>query len=113
MIPGDVRGPLLVRGLGGEVAVGEVAGRGRGLALVGAVAPTSRHVRRRIALGYDPADRLLRYAGPEHGPDPAVPVPALGRGERLLRLRPEPGVSVNAQPGVAAVVAARVYVQWF
>ena len=49
-IPGDVRGPLLVRGLGGEVTVGEVAGRGRGLAFVGAVAPTSRHVRRRIAL---------------------------------------------------------------
>ena len=54
MIPGDVRGPLLVRGLGGEVAVGEVAGRGCGLVLVGAVAPTSRNVRRQIALRLRP-----------------------------------------------------------
>ncbi|ALE14425.1 Hypothetical protein RY69_2217 [Bifidobacterium breve] len=58
---------------------------------MGAVAPTSRHVRRQIALRHDPA----------------VPVPALGRGERLLRLRPEPGVFVNGEPGVAAVVDAR------
>ena len=47
----------------------------------------------------------LRDAGPERGLDPAVPVPALGRGKRLRRLRPEPGVFVNGEPGVVVVVA--------
>ena len=75
--PGDVREPLLVRLFGREVAVDEVAGRGRGLALVGAVAPTSRNVRDEIILLHDPADHLLRDAGSEHGLDPAVPVPAV------------------------------------
>lgn len=35
--------------------------------------------------------------------NPAVPVPARGGGERLRHLRPEPGVFVNPEPGVAAV----------
>lgn len=38
-------------------------------------------MRRRTILGHA-QDRLLRDAGPEHGLDPAVPVPALGSGER-------------------------------
>ena len=54
-------------------------------------------------LRHDPADHLLRYAGLEHRLDPAVPVPALGIGERPGHLRPESGVFVNAQPGVVAV----------
>lgn len=54
-------------------------------------------------LGYDPADHLLRDAGPEHGLDSAVPVPALGRGERLGHLRSESGVFVNPEPGVVTV----------
>ena len=58
-------------------AVDEVVGRGRGLALVGAVAPSSRHVRRQTVLGHDPADHLLRDAGSEHGLDSAVPVPSV------------------------------------
>lgn len=57
-------------------------------------------------LRHDPADHLLRYAGPEHRLDPAVPVPALGIGERPGHLRPESGVFVNAEPGVVVVVAA-------
>ena len=83
-----------------KVAVGEVAGRGCGLALVGAVPASSRHVRRQTVLGHDPADHLLRDAGSERGLDPAVPVPALGRGERLRHLRPESCVLVNGEPGV-------------
>lgn len=43
-------------------------------------------MRRQTILGYDSAERLLRDAGPEHGLDPAVPVPSLGRGERLRHL---------------------------
>ena len=43
-------------------------------------------MRRRTILGHDPAERLLRDAGSEHGPDPAVPVPSPGRGERLRHL---------------------------
>ncbi len=58
-------------------AVDEVVGRGRGLALVGAVAPSSRHVRRQTVLGHDPADHLLRDTGSEHGLDSAVPVPSV------------------------------------
>lgn len=104
---GDVREPLLVRRFGREVAVDEVAGRGRGLALVGAVPASSRHVRRQTVLGHDPADHLFRDAGLERGLDPAVPVPALGRGERLRHLRPESCVFVNGEPGVVIVVAAR------
>lgn len=60
-------------------------------------------MRRQTILGHDPAEHLLRDAGSERGLDPAVPVPALGSGERLGHLRPEPGVSVNGEPGVAAV----------
>lgn len=60
-------------------------------------------MRRQTVLGHDPTDHLLRDAGPEHGLDPAVPVPSLRSGERLRHLRPEPGVSVNSEPGVAAV----------
>lgn len=104
---GDVREPLLVRPFGHEVAVDEVAGCGCGLALVGAVSASFGHMRDESVLGHDPADHLLRDAGSERGLDPAVPVPALGRGERLRHLRPESGVSVNAEPGVVVVVAAR------
>lgn len=43
-------------------------------------------MRRQTVLGHDPAERLLRDAGPEQGPDPAVPVPAPGSGERLRHL---------------------------
>ena len=60
-------------------------------------------MRRRTILGHDPAGRLLRDAGPEHGLDPAVPVPALGSGERLGRPDTRPGVFVDPEPGVAAV----------
>ena len=52
-------------------------------------------------LGHDPADHLFRDAGLERGLDPAVPVPALGRGERLRHLRPESCVFVNGEPGVS------------
>ena len=104
---GDVREPFLVRGLGGEIAVGEVVGGGRGLALVGAVASAFRHVRDEPVLRHDPADHLLRDAGPERGLDPAVPVPAPGGGERLGHPDAQPGVLVNAEPGVVVVVAAR------
>ena len=45
----------------------------------------------------------ILLASPASGPEPAVPVPALGSGERLRHLRPEPGVSVNGEPGVVAV----------
>ena len=54
-------------------------------------------------LRHDPADRLLRYAGPGHRLDPAAPVPALGIGERPGHLRPESGVLVNSEPDVVAV----------
>lgn len=42
-------------------------------------------------------------AGSEHGLDPAVPVPALGSGERPGHPDTRPGVSVNPEPGVVAV----------
>lgn len=42
-------------------------------------------------------------AGSEHGLDPAVPVPALGSGERPGHPDTQPGVSVNGEPGVVAV----------
>ena len=58
------------------------------------------------ALGHDPADRLLRDAGFERGLDPAVPVAALGISEHPRHLLPEPGVLVNAEPGVVVVTAA-------
>lgn len=102
----DVREPLLVRPFGGEVPVDEIGGSGRGLPLVGAVTPPFGNMRREPFLGHDPADHLLRYAGLEHRLDPAVPVPALGIGERPGHLCPESGVLVNAEPGVVAVVAA-------
>ena len=60
-------------------------------------------MRRRTILGHDPAGRLLRDAGSERGLDLAVPVPAPGSGERLGRPDTRPGVSVNPEPGVAAV----------
>ena len=60
-------------------------------------------MRRRTILGHDPAGRLLRDAGPEHGLDPAVPVPALGSGERLGRPDTRPGVFVDPEPGVVVV----------
>ena len=102
----DVRQPLLVRTLGREVPVDEIGGSRRRLALVGTIPASLGHVRHEPFLRHDPADRLLRYAGLEHRLDPAVPVPALGIGERPGHLRPESGVLVNAEPGVAAVVAA-------
>ena len=43
-------------------------------------------MRRQTVLGHDPAERLLQDVGPEQGPDPAVPVPSPGRGERLHHL---------------------------
>ena len=99
----DVRGPFLVRTLGREVPVDEIGGSRRRLALVGTIPASLGHVRHEPFLRHDPADRLLRYAGLEHRLDPAVPVPALGIGERPGHLRPESGVLVNAQPGVVAV----------
>ena len=99
----DVRQPLLVRMLGREVPVDEIGGSRRRLALVGTIPASLGHVRHEPFLRHDPADRLLRYAGLEHRLDPAVPVPALGIGERPGHLRPESGVLVNAQPGVVAV----------
>ena len=60
-------------------------------------------MRRRTILGHDPADRLLRDTGLERGPDPAVPVPALGSGERPGHQDTQPGVSVNPEPGMVAV----------
>lgn len=103
LIPGDVRGPFLVRTLGREVPVDEIGGSRRRLALVGTIPASLGHVRHEPFLRHDPADRLLRYAGLEHRLDPAVPVPALGIGERPGHLRPESGVLVNAEPGVVAV----------
>ena len=103
LIPGDVRGSFPVRHPSHEIAVCEVVGSRRRLTLVGTVAPSSRHVRRRTGLGHDPAEHLLRDAGSEHGPDPAVPVPSLGGGERLGHPDKQPGVFVNAEPGVVAV----------
>ena len=103
LIPGDVRGPFLVRTLGREVPVDEIGGSRRRLALVGTIPASLGHVRHEPFLRHDPADRLLRYAGPGHRLDPAVPVPALGIGERPGHLRPESGVFVNAEPGVVAV----------
>mgnify|MGYP006871123883 CR=1 FL=1 len=64
-------------------------------------------MRRQTILGHDPAEHLLRDAGSERGLDPAVPVPALGSGERLGHLRSESGVFVNPESGVVIVVAAR------
>ena len=107
LIPRGVREPFLVRSPGGEIPVGEVTGSGRGPALVGAVAPTPGRMRHQAVLGHDPADHLLRDAGLEHGLDPAVPVPALGIGERPRHTGTQPGVFVNAEPGVVVVVAAR------
>lgn len=52
-------------------------------------------MRRQTILGHDPAEHLLRDAGPERGPDPAVPVPALGSGERPGRPDTQPGVYGN------------------
>ena len=43
-------------------------------------------MRDKPVLGHDPAEHLLRDAGSERGLDPAVPVPALGSGERLGHL---------------------------
>ena len=106
LIPGDVRQPLLVRTLGREVPVDEIGGSRRRLALVGTIPASLGHMRHEPFLRHDPADHLLRYAGLEHRLDPAVPVPALGIGERPGHLRPESGVLVNAEPGVVAVVAA-------
>ena len=103
LIPGDVRGPFLVRTLGREVPVDEIGGSRRRLALVGTIPASLGHVRHEPFLRHDPAGRLLRYAGLEHRLDPAVPAPALGIGERPGHLRPESGVFVNAQPGVVAV----------
>ena len=60
-------------------------------------------MRRRTILGHDPAGRLLRDAGSERGLDLAVPVPAPGSGERPGHPDTRPGVSVNPEPGVAAV----------
>lgn len=100
---GDVCEPLLVRRFSREVAVDEVAGSGRRLALVGAVAPTSRHMRDKPVLGHDPADHLLRDAGSKHGLDPAVPVPALGGCERLGHPDAQTGVFVSPEPGVVTV----------
>ena len=100
---GDVRGPLLVRPFGHEVAVDEVAGRRRYLALAGTVPASFGHMRDKPVLGHDPADRLLRDAGSEHGLDPAVPVPAPGGRERLRHLDAQPGVLVSPEPGVVAV----------
>lgn len=99
----DVRQPLLVRTLGREVPVDEIGGSRRRLALVGTIPASLGHVRHEPFLRHDPADRLLRYAGLEHRLDPAVPVPALGIGERPGHLCPESGVLVNAEPGVVAV----------
>ena len=103
LIPGDVRGPFLVRTLGREVPVDEIGGSRRRLALVGTIPASLGHMRHEPFLRHDPADRLLRYAGLEHRLDPAVPVPALGIGERPGHLCPESGVLVNAEPGVVAV----------
>ena len=102
----DVRQPLLVRTLGREVPVDEIGGSRRRLALVGTIPASLGHVRHEPFLRHDPADHLLRYAGLEHRLDPAVPVPALGIGERPGHLCPESGVLVNAEPGVVVVVAA-------
>lgn len=63
-------------------------------------------MRHEPVLGHDPADRLLRDAGLEHRLDPAVPVAALGISEHPRHLLPEPGVLVNAEPGVVVVAAA-------
>ena len=52
-------------------------------------------MRRQTILGHDPAEHLLRDAGPERGPDPAVPVPALGSGERPGHPDTQPGVYGN------------------
>lgn len=60
-------------------------------------------MRRQTILGHDPAEHLLRDAGPEHGLDPAVPVPALGSGERPGHQDTQPDVSVNPGPGMVAV----------
>lgn len=103
LIPGDVRGPFLVRTLGREVPVDEIGGSRRRLALVGTIPASLGRRRHEPFLRHDPADRLLRYAGLEHRLDPAVPVPALGIGERPGHLRPESGVLVNSEPGVVAV----------
>lgn len=57
-------------------------------------------------LGHDPSGHLLRDAGSESGLDPAVPVTTLGRGERIGRLRSEPGVFILAGLRMVAVVAS-------
>ena len=108
---GDVRQPLLIGPFGGEVPVDEITGSGRGLPLVGAVTPPFGNMRREPALGHDPADHLLRDARPERGLDATVPVPALGVGERPRHAGAQPGVLVNADPGMVVVVAARRYAQ--
>ena len=105
---GDVREPFLVRGLGGEIAVDEISRRGRGLALVGTVTPTSWHVRDEIALGHDPADYLLRDEGSEHGLDLAVSVPALGRGERLRVITDGYGIPASPRRGLVGMTGVPV-----
>lgn len=83
---GDVRQPLLVGAFGGEVPGNQVAWSGSRLALVGTVPATSGNMRHGPVLGHDPSDHLLRDAGSERGLDPAAPVTALGRGERIGHL---------------------------
>ena len=103
---GDVRQPLLIRPFGRKFAVDEIGGSRRGLALAGTVPAPFGRVRHEPVLGHDTADHLLRDAGPEHGLDAAVPVPALGSGERLGHPDALTGVFVNGEPGVVVVVAA-------
>ena len=103
---GDVRQPLLVGTFGGEVPGDRGAGGGIRPALVGTVPATSGNMRHGPVLGHDPSGHLLRDAGSESGLDPAVPVTTLGRGERIGRLRSEPGVFILAGLRMVAVVAS-------
>ena len=102
---GDVRQPLLVGTFGGEVPGDRGAGGGIRPAPVGTVPATSGNMRHGPVLGHDPSGHLLRDAGSESGLDPAVPVTTLGRGERIGRLRSEPGVFILAGLRMVAVVA--------
>ena len=100
--PGDARQPLPVRPSGREAPVGQAAGRGSRLAPAGTVPAPFGRVRHEPVPGHDPADRLPRDASSGHGLDPAVPVPALGSGERPGHPDTQPGASVSPGPGVAA-----------
>ena len=71
---GDVRQPFHVGPCRGEVAVDQVVGGGRGLALVGTVVPSAGNMCHQRLPAHDPAHHLLRYTQTQAVVDPTVTV---------------------------------------